>query len=121
MANKILKISEIFKALGEPNRLKITLLLSKRDLCVCEIVEILPVSFSTISSHLKILLNAGVVEKRREGRWIFYSLNKNQLILDILNTILKELGACNSLKELYKKLETLNPEICSINIKDGGE
>ncbi len=77
---------DVFKALGDSNRLRILNMLSVRNLCVCEINSVLNISMSTISSHLKILRNAGLVNSIKDGRWIIYSLNSdNQQIFDIVN------------------------------------
>jgi ArsR family transcriptional regulator len=67
--------AEIFKALGDPVRLAIIRLLLGKELCVCDILSAFNVSQPTISHHLKALKYAGLVNDRREGKWIYYSLN----------------------------------------------
>lgn len=69
-------IVNIFKALSEVIRLRIirVFLKAKKELCVCEIVDALQASQYTVSRHLNILKNAGLVKDRREGKWILYSL-----------------------------------------------
>jgi ArsR family transcriptional regulator len=62
------------KALGEPNRFRIMMMLRIRPLCVCELLEVLDVSGATLSSHLKTLKYASLVESRRDGKWIEYRL-----------------------------------------------
>ncbi len=62
------------KALSDPTRVKIVKLLEQRELCVCEIREALHYSQPTISKHLKILLDAGLVVGRKEKMWVNYSL-----------------------------------------------
>ena len=64
----------VFKALSDPTRLKIIKLLSIRDMCVCEIMAALDMTQPTASHHLNILESAGLLNDRREGKWIFYSL-----------------------------------------------
>ena len=59
---------ECFKALGEPTRLRIIKLLSERELCVCELEQIMCISQPRISQHLKILKQTGLVCERREGQ-----------------------------------------------------
>lgn len=61
-----------FKALSEPTRLRVMLLLMRRDLCVCELMFILKLEQSRVSHQLRILRDAGLVEDVREGRWIIY-------------------------------------------------
>jgi len=70
-----MKYSRIFKALGDPVRLRLFYLLASRDeLCVCHLTTALNLPQSTISRHLGILLHAGLVSNRREGKWMHYRL-----------------------------------------------
>ena len=64
----------VMKALSDPNRVKILKMLEKKELCVCEITAILGLAQSTVSKHLKILEDAGLVESSREGAWMNYRL-----------------------------------------------
>ncbi|NOX97946.1 MAG: metalloregulator ArsR/SmtB family transcription factor [Nitrospirae bacterium] len=64
----------IFKALSDETRLRILVLLSERELCVCQLEAALGLSQARVSRHLTVLRNAGLVHDRREGLWIFYSL-----------------------------------------------
>ncbi len=66
--------SNFFKALGDENRLKILYLLSRKDMCVCEMVAALNGTQPTVSHHCKILESVGLIEHRRNGKWVFYSL-----------------------------------------------
>lgn len=63
---------EIFKALADPTRLRIMLLLQVRELCVCELTYILGMEQSRISHHMRILREAGLTEDLRQGRWMIY-------------------------------------------------
>ncbi len=67
---------EIFKACADATRLRLLVLLSERELCVCELVEILQMPQGKISRHLAILRRAGLVADRRDGTWINYSLQR---------------------------------------------
>ncbi len=67
-------IIKVFKALSDATRLRIVLLLTERDLCVCELVFILKIEQSRVSHHLRILRDADLVEDVREGRWIIYRI-----------------------------------------------
>ena len=62
------------KALGHPARLRILSLLRGGELCVCQVTEILGFAPSTISEHLSLLRRAGLVEERKEAKWVFYTL-----------------------------------------------
>jgi arsenate reductase/ArsR family transcriptional regulator len=64
----------VMKAAGEPVRARILKLLEGRELCVCEIIAVLRLGQSTVSGHLSILKNAGLVKDRKDGRWMHYSL-----------------------------------------------
>lgn len=70
------KTVNVLRALGDENRLRIVMMLMKRPMCVCEINSILDIALSTISAHLKTLKNAGVVDDKKEGRWITYSISE---------------------------------------------
>ena len=69
-----------FHALSEPLRIKVLEILRKQEMCVCDLCDILKVSQSKLSFHLKTLKQAGLVRTRQEGRWIYYSLNLSQFI-----------------------------------------
>ena len=64
----------ITKALSDENRVRMLLALNGRELCVCQIIELLGLAPSTVSKHMSILANARLVESRQEGRWRFYRL-----------------------------------------------
>ncbi len=66
--------AKVFKALSDPNRLRILKMLEIRRLCVCEITAILPISTSTASKHLQILRDAGFITDRKEGKYVEYAL-----------------------------------------------
>jgi len=68
---------QIFKALSEDNRLRmLSLFVDGRDLCVCEIEEILGMTQSNVSRHLTVLKNCGLLESYRKAQWIYYKLNE---------------------------------------------
>ncbi len=66
--------AELFKALADDTRLRILNLLSQGELCVCDIMTILGVGQSKVSRHLACLRHAGLVNDRRKGVWMHYSL-----------------------------------------------
>lgn len=70
------ELSLIGQALSDPIRLRILKLLAQRDLCVCELVYLLPATQSRVSQNLALLKNANLVSDRREGRWVHYALNR---------------------------------------------
>ncbi len=86
------QLVKIFKALSDPNRLRIMKMLEVRSLCVCEITEILGLSASTVSKHLSILRDVDLILDHKEGKWVNYSLNSSvsdplaRQFLEILKT-----------------------------------
>ena len=66
----------VMKALSDPNRVTIMKMLEVKELCVCEITAILGLAQSTVSKHLKILEDAGLVDSRKEGAWVNYRLTE---------------------------------------------
>ena len=64
----------ITKALADENRLRMLMALREGEVCVCQIAEWTGLALSTVSKHLSVLYQAGLVSARKEGRWMFYSL-----------------------------------------------
>jgi len=64
----------ITKALADENRLRMLMALQGGEECVCRITELMGLAMSTVSKHLSILYQAGLVNARKEGRWVYYSL-----------------------------------------------
>ena len=67
-------ILDITKAMADGNRLRALMALAGGELCVCQIIEMLSLAPSTVSKHMSILRQAGLVEARKDGRWIYYRL-----------------------------------------------
>lgn len=74
----------IFKALGEINRVKIIDMLSSGEKCACIILESFNFTQPTLSHHMKVLMDCGIVKCRKEGTWIYYSLDS-----EICNDLMK--------------------------------
>ena len=70
-------LAKTYKALAEPNRLRILKMLYIRPLCVCEITEILQLATSTVSKHLYLLREADLIVDHKEGKWVNYQLNND--------------------------------------------
>ena len=69
------KVATIFKALGDENRIRILKLLHGGEKCACKLLEELNISQPTLSHHMKILCDAGIVTGRKDGKWMHYSIN----------------------------------------------
>lgn len=76
----ISKLSEVFKVIGDPTRLKIIYALSKFEMCVCDIAETLEMSQSAISHQLRLLRNLKLVKHRKEGKSVIYSLDDDHIL-----------------------------------------
>lgn len=68
------RVAALFKALGDENRIRILKLLGTGEKCACGLLEELNISQPTLSHHMKILCDAGIVSGRREGKWTHYSI-----------------------------------------------
>lgn len=82
--------AKIIKALSDGNRLKIIDILSCGEKCACDILNYFDFTQPTLSHHMKILIDCKLVNFRKEGAWIYYSLNNtncNKLILFIMSLI----------------------------------
>ena len=73
------EMSTLAQALSEDTRLRILKMLAQRDLCVCELEAVLGMTQSRVSTNLALLRNAGLVRDRRDGKWVFYSLDRDAL------------------------------------------
>jgi len=84
--------SRVMKALSDPNRVRVLKLLEGGPLCVCEIQDVLGLAQPTVSSHMKILEDAGLLTKKRQGTWIIYSHadGSDSVYAGTMLTILKE-------------------------------
>ena len=70
--------AKLFKALGDENRLRILSMLQHGERCACVLLEHVHLSQPTLSHHMKILCEAGLVTGRKEGKWVHYSLNRDR-------------------------------------------
>jgi DNA-binding transcriptional ArsR family regulator len=74
------KQSKFFKALSDEKRIRILKLLTVREMCVCELMVALDTTQPNLSHHLKILENQGLVNRRKEGKWAYYSITNSKII-----------------------------------------
>ncbi len=81
-------MSDIFKALSDPSRLKIVLVLLNQELCVCEIAAVCHQTDSAVSHQLRILRGLKIVKNRRQGKIVYYSLDDNH-VASLINMSLK--------------------------------
>lgn len=114
----------VTKALADPNRVRVLLALDGRELCVCQISELCGVAPSTISKHLSILYQAGLIEPRKEERWVFYHLPGKAapvVVREAVDWVLKSLADTPQAAEDRKKLKAvlkMDPKaICQRQLK----
>lgn len=81
----IIDQQSVFRALGNDDRLKLIASLEEGEKCACELQVVLDAPQSTVSTHLTILRKAGLVQRRRKGKWSYYRI-ADQAVLDLLNT-----------------------------------
>jgi len=101
---------DVIKALADENRLRTIHALQGRELCVCQIVELLELAPSTVSKHMSILKQARLVEGRKDGRWMYYRLADkgiDRLGREALDWINASLRSDTELKQDRKKLRTI--------------
>ena len=84
----------VFKALGDEKRLRILSLLRQGERCACVLLEDLNLSQPTLSHHMKILCDARLVTGRKEGKWVYYSLNARQgdVLQQVVGDLMKPSG-----------------------------
>lgn len=82
--DSIINLAELFKAFGDPTRIRILHALSLKELCVCDIAAIVNISHSATSHQLRYLRNLKLVKFRKEGKVVYYSLNDSHVV-NVLN------------------------------------
>ncbi len=100
----------IIKALADENRVRILMSLKERELCVCQVTELLGLAPSTVSKHLAILKQARLLEYRKNGRWIYYRLadkGKSEMADEALAWVQKALANDKQLKDDEDRLEAI--------------
>ena len=85
-AVRLRQAERLFGAIGESNRMKILLLLSKWEMCVCELVAALGMPQPTVSHHLGVLEQAGLLKRSKKGRWVIYDIADSP-VLDLLRSL----------------------------------
>jgi ArsR family transcriptional regulator len=109
---------KILKALGDPNRIRIVKMLSERQLCLCEVREILGLSNSTVSKHLSILRDAGILLDSKDGKWVNFQLNvkpEQRFTRSIIDLLQDSFDDDETIQEDLKLVRTVDRrKICGI-------
>lgn len=114
------ELASIAAALSDESRLRALWACRKGEVCACQIIELLGLSASTVSKHMSILREAGLVRARKEGRWMHYRLPSPQeaspLVADMLatatNHLQRDAAARDDTRELRRILAIDPQELC---------
>jgi ArsR family transcriptional regulator, arsenate/arsenite/antimonite-responsive transcriptional repressor len=111
------QFTKVMKALSDPNRVKIVKLLQQKVMCVCEIQAALGIAQPSVSKHLKILEEAGLVDFRKEGLWVNYYLSEGKsspYAANLLGNLRHWLNEDPQVSDLIQMVPHLNrEEICN--------
>lgn len=109
------QLIKVFKALSDETRLRMLKILQEKDeVCVCEIMQALNISQSRASRNLGILKDAGFANDRRDGLWVYYSINKDNLneyhsaVNGLVKNWLKNDNTVKKDRERFKKADKLS-------------
>lgn len=100
----------VLKAVSDKNRMRIIKMLEKKNMCVCELVAVLKIKQPSVSKHLSILRNVGIIQDERNGQWIDYSLctEKVNKYSPIIQSMIKDcLNDDPIIKSDLQKIKTL--------------
>jgi ArsR family transcriptional regulator, arsenate/arsenite/antimonite-responsive transcriptional repressor len=104
---------KVMKALSDPNRVMLVKMLQKRTMCVCEVQAALGIAQPTVSKHLKILEGAGLVDRKKEGLWVNYSLTdggRSPYAASLLGNLRHWLADDPGILDLIEKSDALRRE-----------
>jgi ArsR family transcriptional regulator len=111
---------KVLKALSDPNRVKLVKLLQKEEICVCKLQAALGIAQPTVSKHLKILEDAGLVSRRKEGLWAHYSLTdggRSPYAASLLGNLRHWLDDDPEVRDLIEKSEAIRREdLCDTHV-----
>lgn len=105
---------QVMKALSDPKRVKIVKMLQHRVMCVCELREALGIAQSSVSKHLKILEDAGLVDYKKDGLWVNYFLTdggKSPYVSSLLGNLRHWLENEPEIMELIRRLPHIQREV----------
>jgi len=118
------EVISVTKALADANRIRILCALNRRRLCVCQIVELLKLAPSTVSRHLSILKQAGLVTERKEGKFVFHRLagtrskaSVRKILMWLIKSLADDKQIQNDQKKLAQILKTDLYTLCNLQTK----
>ncbi len=105
---KIEEFVSITKALSDPHRVRAFMALRRGELCVCQIIELLSLAPSTVSKHMAILKSAGLVDSRKDSRWVYYRVAESADGEQIRELIAHTVALLESDKSIEKDDKCMN-------------
>jgi len=100
----------VMKALSDENRLRILVALNGRELCLCQIVELLSLATSTVSKHMSVLQQARLVDARKDGRWTYFRLadvDPPEIVQQATELVVQSLRKDAKIREDAKRLKQI--------------
>lgn len=111
----------VVRALGDENRVRALLALRNKELCLCQIIELLELAPSTVSKHMSILKQSRLVDTRKSGRWVYYRLAGNdsgpeiqEVIAWVCKTLAGDRSICRDEQRLQEVLKVDVTVLCSM-------
>ena len=120
MANPVASTVDVLKALGHPVRLRLVAMLKGGELCVCQMTAVLGLAASTVSAHLTDLKRAGLVQERKDGRWVLHRLSDDPAAIAHLDPVWKSVAGDPQIEEDARVLRQLRrvpvEELCRVDL-----
>ena len=114
---------EVLKALAHPFRLRLVAMMRGGELCVCQMTAVLELAASTVSAHLNELKRAGLVEERKDGRWVFHRLAQDDAAIAHLDPVWKSIARDPQIAADTRVLRELRrvpvEELCRVDLDLG--
>lgn len=106
---------KVMKALSDPSRVKVVKALEVRELCVCELREVVGLAQPTVSKHLKVLEEAGLIAGRKDGQWVYYRLSPTSIYAEaMLESLRGWLANDADVRQLLEQLPSIDRHLlCS--------
>jgi len=108
-------LTRVFRALGDETRIRIVALLTHGELCVCHLESALAISQPSCSRHLGVLKAAGIVDRRREGTWVYYRISDQERasVRAVIEVLAATFGAARALRADHARLrKRCGPDAC---------
>jgi len=108
------QLTDLSNALSDPNRVRLLAACLDGERCVCQLVELLDLSNASISKHLAVLRRAGLLESRKEGRWVHYRVPESPTAIvadaiELMRTHLREDAIILADQETLKAIDAIEP------------